>query len=469
MRDGEQQEAAPKRAIRPRVIESAAWLTALVAVLFVAGFFPTAADKANVALGGIALLYGGWTFLIHGGGRITALGLFNFAFALFVGYGGITEGLDPVRRTSAGYVTLAISVAMVVQILVNLVSWRRASPPNDEVTMPPLAQARRATWVGALGMVAMFVAFRLQLPLAATAVGDGTVFACVVLIAIGLLYRADTRLLSLRMGLALVPLGLYAEFFHQGSGRLRLVALACVIGLLVTARFPHRGIKWAAVSFAPIAIWWLAQDRLELQESLHAGASAGRTGLESMTTPVLLLAQIIRAVSGTGAVDPSLGHTFLSVPFILIPETWHPSWVPDALGYQMVGIVDPGKLGTGFSVAGTTYGEAYWNFGWFGLLLAVPALGWLFGAIDMRLRTALTQLAEQPQALVRAVFWVMLAGGIADLAWNGTHVWIARHLTRVPMLLLFAGLIWLASRPKRPTALERRVQEALRHVSAPTA
>ena len=433
--------------MRAPVLGAVSVLALLVAALFVAGFFPTAADEAVVVLGGIALLYGTFAFVAHGGGRITALGLFNFAFALFFGYGGIAEGTDPVRRTSAGYVSLAISVALVVQILVNLSAWRRASPADEAVTMPQVAYARWATWVGAVGMALIFTAQRLDLSRATSAVADGTVFACVVMLAVGLLYRHDTRLLSLRLGCVVVALAIYAEVFHQGSGRLRLVALACVIGLLLTARFPHRGIKWAVVAVAPIAIWWLAQDRLALQESIAAGASAGRTGLESMTTPILVLAQIIRAISGPGAaLDPSWGHTFLSVPFILVPEALQPTWVPDALGYQLVGLVDPGRLGTGFSVAGTVYGEAYWNAGWAGPLLAVPLLGWLLGVIDARFRSALTALAERPQALVVTVFWVMLAGGIADLSWNGTHVWVARHLTRLPLLAVVGLLIWLRAR-----------------------
>lgn len=440
--------------IPPRLLASVAGSAAVVAVFFVAGFYPGTGDEVNVALGGLALLYGTWAFLAHGGGRITALGLFNLAFALFIGYGGINEGQDPERRTSPSYVALAITAALVVQILVNLAAWKRAAPSDEAATMPPLAGARCLTIVGGGGIILLFAAQRFGLPIAESASVDGTVFACVALFATGMIYRDDTRLLSRRVLYALAAFALYAAVFHQGTGRLRLVALACVVGLLLTARFPHRGIKWATVTGTPAAMWWLAQDRLTLQESIQPGASEGRTGLESMMSPIRVFAQILDGMSGHAAtVDPTWGHTFLSVPFILVPEQLHPAWVPDALGYELVGLVAPAREGSGYSVVATVYGEWYWNFGWLGLILAIPVLAWLVGAVDARFRRSLVALAERPMALVRVVFWAMLAGGIADLAWSGTHTWVARHVARLPVLLLVATLIWLANRPAKATPL----------------
>ncbi|WP_141437051.1 oligosaccharide repeat unit polymerase [Blastococcus aggregatus] len=409
-----------------------------------------------MALGVVAVLYGTWAFLSHGHGRITALGLFNFAFALFVGVGGISEGLDPLARTSAGYVSAAITLALVVQLLVNQASWRKASSAEAETPgTPPIQGARLITRLGAAGIVAVFIAQRAGLPFADLGVVDAAVFASVTLFAAGLIFREDTELASRRVLYALGAFVLYATVFHQGTGRLRLVALACVLGLLLTARFPYRGIKWAAVAVTPLAVWWLAQDRLDYQESLNPGASEGRTGLESMLSPIRLFGQIIEAID-VSALTPSWGTTFLSVPFAVVPEQLQPDWVPPALGYQLVALVDAGRLGSGYSVVGTVYGEWYWNFGSLGLLLAVPVLSWLFIAVDSRFRRSLTDLASKPYALVSLVFWAMLAGGIADLAWSGTHTWAVRQLSRLPLLILLIAILWFTNRPVRQPQLWNR-------------
>lgn len=436
---------------KPRVIATVAWLTGVVAVYFVAGFFPTAAEQMNVALGTLAAGYGTWAFLTHGGGRITALGLLNLSFALFVGVGGANQGLNPSPEIDAGWVSLTVSLALLLQMLVNLAAWQRAAPSDGPVPIPPAERARRSTALGAAGIAVVFAAQQTGLPYADSTVADGAVFASVALFAAGLILRDDTRLVSRRVLYALAAFVLYAAVFHQGTGRLRLVALACVIGLLLTARFPHRGIKWTTVAATPVAIYLLAQDRLALQESLQPGASEGRTGLESMMSPIRVFTQILQA-NDIGIVEPAWGQSFLSVPFIVVPEALQPAWVPPALGYDLVGLVDPAREGSGYSVVSTVYGEWYWNFGWLGLILAVPVLAWLVGAVDSRFRRALGDLADHRQGLVRVVFWAMLAGGIADLVWSGTHTWVVRHLTRLPVLLALAALFWLTDRPSKPLA-----------------
>jgi hypothetical protein len=154
--------------------------------------------------------------------------------------------------------------------------------------------------------------------------------------------------------------------------------------------------------------------------------------------------------SSSGEIAPTWGQSFLSVPFIVVPEAAHPHWVPPALGYELVSLENEQRLGSGYSVVATVFGEWYWSFGWLGLVLVVPVLAWLVGIVDSRFRHALADLADDGQALVRTVFWAMLAGGIADLAWSGSHIWVARHLQRLPMLVLVAALVWLTTRPPKP-------------------
>lgn len=421
-----------------RLPEFTLWAGAAVVVFAAEGYRSGDAARYDtiLALGVISAAFGVRVFYGHGGGRITTLGLFNFAAVLFVGYAAIAEALDPQRRTDASYVTAAVTLALSVQVVITLLAWSRAAPGADE----PLGylgdeRGRRLTLIGISALSGLFVAQRAGLPLATTGLADGAASCAVLLVAVGLLLRENTRLVSGRLVLVAGTFAAYALLFHQGTGRLRLVALACGIAILTTARFPSRILKLVTVAVTPPAIWWLAQDRLALQESLAAGSSQGRSGLESMISPILVLGQLLEAQAhGFGL---AWGSNFLSLPVSLAPDWLTGGAGPGALGYELVRVTAPGRYRSGYSVAGTAPAEWVYNFGLFGIVLMVPVMVWLLQTLDRGLRVALTD----PDRLIRLVVLVMLAGGIADLVWSGFHTWGARTIARLPLLLIAAVLL----------------------------
>lgn len=414
------------------VAETLIWLTAAALLIAVATTFPGLRDTLNVALGALVLAFGVQVFLRHGSAHVTTLGLANAATAMFIGLGGISEGLSPSPSVGAGYVTAAITSAFAVQVGVTLLAWSGFSVGDTGGAVLPVRRSRRIWWIAIAALVGVLAAHQAGIR---SGYVDGAAFAAVVLLAVASLFRPHVRLFSFRVMVPLAGLAAYVGLVHGGSGRLRLVALACAIGMLVTSRFPYRWIKFVVVLAAPVAIRWMAQDRLALQESLQSGASEGRTGLESMFLPIRVFARIIEATA-VGERTPDLGRTFLSVPFQVLPESSRPEWVPDALGYALVALVAPSRVGTGYSVAATTYGEWYYGFGLVGLLLMVPVLAWLLRTIDRRYRRSVQSLATDRLAGVKLAFWAMLAGGIADVIWSGLHTWAARTAARVPLLLV---------------------------------
>lgn len=419
-----------------RLLEAVLWAVAATLLMFLDGAI--AEFQTSAFLGGIDLLFGVRAFMGHGGGRITTLGLFNFACALFIGFAGIWEGINPSGEAAPIFIATGIYVAFLTQLAVTALAWRTGQTAV-QVGFPTHHDAAWATTAGFIGMVAIFVAQEFALPFATSIYADGVAFTSVVLVTVGLLFRTDTRLLSIRCATILLVLAAYAVFFHQGTGRLRIVALACAIAMLATARFPARWIKVFTVTLTPAAIAWLAYDRLEFQESLHAGASAGNTGLESMLSPIWVLGRIIEA-QWTEGWPLAWGRTFVTIPFSFLPDSQVPTWAPEALGYDLVHLTDPARAGTGFSMASTAYGEWIWNFSVVGLIAAVPFMAWAFKALDARFERILARLNEGRRPLLWLAAWGMASGGVADLAWSGVHTYLSRMLLRLPYLFVLVAL-----------------------------
>lgn len=403
----------------------------------------------NYLLAVTVLIYGVWAFLHHGGPRITTVGLFNFACAFFVGYAGVVEASAPRPVVPPEFLTQAIMAAGVVQIAITTLAWQRAAPDLSSPT--PVADRDAANIIVVWGFATvalMFIAQWLGIELALGYLGEGVAYAGVMLVTMSVLFRRRARVFSPHMLIAVAGFALYAGYFHQGTGRLRIVALACTLAVLITARFPRIWLKRTTVVVAPLAVWWLARDRLAFQESLEQGASAGRTGLESTLSPLTTFAEVFQAQAEGWPLR--WGATFVTLPFVIFPDSMVPDWLPEALGYDLVHMTVPHRAGTGFSEASTAYGEWVWNFGVFGLLLMVPVTAWALVLLDRALDRAVRCVpVGGSRSLLRVAVLAMMSGTIADLAWSGLHTYGTRVLTRLPLFLL----LYAFTSPTSPPAL----------------
>lgn len=445
-----------------RIMETLFWALVILALVGAMGWAGNEAARyqAAVFIGVAVTLFGVRAFIGDGGGRITALGLFNLSTAIFVGFGAIYAGTTQDARIPGEYLALAALCAFVPQTVVTLLSWGRAQ--SFTVSFPELKASRWMTRWGAAALAGA-AAFKLSgVPEALGPYVEATAFTAITVLTVGLYWRPTTRIISWATvfvgGLALV----YVEVFHIGSGRLRIVALICAIGVIMTARFQRRLLKWGTIAAIGPALYWLAQDRKELQESLRAGASAGRTGLESMLEPIIVFGRLIEAHLEAGF-PLSFGMNLLSYPFALLPASWFPD-APQALGYELVKITAPAKYGTGYSVVATSSGEAYFNFGFIGLVLIIPVLVILLRLLDGAMVRSMSGEAPGLYALLGIVFWAMLAGGISDLTWSGQHTFLTRATTRLPLWALLLVLAWfhvrLTRKKAKPIRRIPRVQAA---------
>lgn len=426
-----------------RIVEALFW--ALVTITLI-GWHGSALHhigryEATVWAGVAVTLFGVRAFIGDGGGRVTALGLFNLSTALFVGFGAIYAGTTRNPTVPPEYLFLATISAYIAQMLVTLFTSGKAG--HVKIQFPHQTATTWMTWAGISGLAIAGTAKAFS-PEAAAQYVEATAFTAIVVLTVGLFWRPKARLISWASLLTGTAVIMYAEVFHIGSGRLRIVALVCAIGVIVSARCQRRALKWAAIAAIGPALYWLAQDRKELQESLSAGASFGRTGLESMTEPIIVFGQVIRANLET-AFPLSYGANLLSYPAAYLPADWAKE-APQALGYELVRIWAPDKYGTGYSVAATSSGEAYYNFGFLGLALMVPALVFLLNLLDRTVVRSMSTENAGALPLLGIVFWAMLAGGISDLTWSGQHTFLTRATTRVPLWFVLVILAFIHAR-----------------------
>jgi hypothetical protein len=395
---------------------------------------------ASMLLGALTMAFGARAFLAHGGPRITTLGLVNAACALFVGYGSIQESVSPQNRTPEEYLTIAVLSAAIVQIVATCVAWSRFAP---RTTVDAFASDEDGRWVARAGgamLVGLLTVRLLELPFANSQLVEAATFTSVTLLAIGIFFRTDARPFSVGTGLVIAAFAVYVVYFQGGSGRLRMVALACVVVLLFTARFPHRVYKLVAVALSPLMVMLLALQRLNLQENLHRGASIGRNGLESMTDPIVVFAQIIYAQSERSW-PLAMGRTFMTLPLALLPEDLAPWRDRTPLGYELVELTAPDRRESGYSVAATVFGEWWYNWSIFGLLLLIPTLAAVLVVADRHLDRAVLRVDDSRWRLLQLSLWAMLCGSVGDLVWAGLHTYGARMLIRLPVLLVLMVLV----------------------------
>ena len=379
-------------------------------------------------------------FVGHGRGTITATGLFGLSTAMFIGYSGFLIMDQSYIQAGWKNLALASTAGLTAQVITSMLSWGR----EDRFQRNPLwTDTAVSTWLSNLGLIALTLAVAGHLvipPLRSWT--EAAAFTAICLLSAGLVLRKSVRLVSWRT-LAIICLSLlYAEFFHSGGGRLRIVALACAVALIFSLRFPLRRVKILIVAMIPFVLGWLARERLELQESLASGASEGRTGLESMIAPLKVFSLLIQALQER-QFEPSYGYNLLSVPALIIPEAVWPAQ-PPALGYELVQFSAPERYADGvYSTVATSTGEGFFNFGWFGLLFVVILATIFLRTLDFYLsRYSHTGNITLFVAL-GLILIAMLAGAVADYTWSGVHTYVARMIKRLPLFLVILLLAWM--------------------------
>ena len=316
--------------------------------------------------------------------------------------------------------------------------WRTTVPK-----LPSISDCRWITAVALAALLATLVAYELGIEIP-TGV-ENVAFPAIVLLAVGLWFRPHTAALSLATLLVLASAVAYAVIFHSGTGRLHrgsgLRLEHPLHGALSTdssveARCSRLG--------AGSGLWWLANERLALQESLNRGGSEGRTR-SRVDDRRRLGTRTGHSLREFGRRSQLRAH-LVTLPLAFLPSALTAGWAPQAVGYELVKITAPDEYNSGYSVASTFLGEWIFNFAPMGALFAVPLVVLGLRYLNRKFGDAMTRVGDGRGAMIWLAFWVMLCGGIADFTWSGIHTLGARFLFRLPLLIAVYVLVLLSRR-----------------------
>ncbi|MDG4798703.1 O-antigen polymerase [Micromonospora sp. WMMD1082] len=388
-------------------------------------------QDAVLALSLLSIAFGAWVFWHHGGPRITAVGVYALASAVFVGFGCLYH-VRQAAVTDPGLPFLSVAATCYFgQVLTWMIFWRRWPAPR---LVPDAARAdgRTAGWAVRYGCVllALAVTISLVVPQRLPLV-DSAGFVGVLLVTVGLLRGPAGRWRALSGALAGLAFVVYFLYLFNGFGRIVIGSLALAL-LVVMADGEHRRVMKSLVFLgAGPVLLFLAGLR-----ATGPSSAVDQDGFGSAVSPIYSFAELVR-LDAAGLLAPAWGQTFLNSAVALIPRALWPD-KPVGFGADLVPLLRPDLAGTEHSSAALWQGEWLYNFGLWGLALMIPVAGLVVRAVDRLYARAASRPLTTPARLSAYVASVLAAVGMFDLVWVGSFTYVARTGGR---LLVLAALV----------------------------
>jgi hypothetical protein len=420
------------------------WLSLGVAGLAPDVVFPvTGARYSTVALSCLCATFGLWVFWRHGIGRITAIGVYNFAFALFVGFAGLYDVAVPPPGLGTGYLLAAVACCYFVQVPTWALFWSKDAwdvPRELSLACAP-AVARWSVTTGSCLLGAAVLVTRLRG--ASVPFMDAIGFVGIVLMAIGLLCGAPGRQWMFRSVVIAGAFGVYVHFLFDGFGRVILGSLAFSLAIVLTHRLPGRLVKSVVILATAPGLLLLAKLRIDDVSASRPDVGLYENGLESVVSPLRSFATLLMD-NRDGVLPMGWGHTFFTALVSLTPRGLWPG-KPAGFGNELVPFISPALVGTGHSDAALFPGEWLFNFGLPGLLIMIPAVGLALRILDHLLNRP--RSLDSGRDLVHYAMVLVTAAGVVDLSWVGTFSYAARTGERLAVLVVILAAAALRKAP----------------------
>lgn len=390
----------------------------------------------NLAMSLLATLFGAWVFWRDGGRRITAVGLYNLAFAFFVGFSGLYQTVKAWTIDPGIPLFTALAICYFVQVVTWLLFWSSTAPHR----LPPAAgqaDGRTAGWAVKCGLVLLVLGVGMATvapnsPPVANPIG----FVGVVLLAVGLLRGPMARHTFVWGLVLLVAFAFYFTYLFNGFGRIVVGTLALALLVISAHRDQRPYTKLLVLGGAAPALLFLAG--LRATGSQGSAAMVDQDGFGSAISPLHSFAQLLR-LNEVGLLPRGWGETFANAAVGLVPRAlWEGK--PIGFGSDLVAFLSPELVGTGHSAAALAHGEWLYNFGLLGLGLMVPVTGLAVRFIDRVLAWASSGPLTTPYAVGVYAGAIVTAVGLFDLLWVGSFTYVVRGGGR---LLVLAAVILL--------------------------
>lgn len=419
---------------------------------------------STLALAALALLFGVWVFWCHGGSRITAVGTYNLAFALFVGFAGVYQVLNQpyqiVKGTTAqpeAPLLMAVALCYFAHVLTWTLFWR-GDPPAGRRPPEPRTTQNGAHWAIGCGILLLLGAVMIslnvekRLPLV-----DSAGFVGVVLLGLGMLLGSGSYRSVINMFWVGGAFAAYFAYIFTGSGRIIIGSLGISLLVITTRSSRGRGPKLLLLLGAVPTLLFLAKLRAPEPGAPVSRAVSDQDGFGSAVGPLYSFAQLLD-LDRFGMIPQEWGETFLAAVVALVPRAVWPS-KPIGLGAELVPFLSPELVGAGHSDAALFYGEWVFNFGLVGLLFMIPATGFLVRGIDHLLSRASSLPLDVPHRIISYLAAVFAVAGMFDLVWVGTFTYVARGGSRILVLGALLVLVFLMRQPRSRSELLARSKQ----------
>lgn len=406
-------------------------------------------SRSQFLVASLALLFGVRAFWQHGGRQITTAGVYSLASAIFVGFAGLywwsTQGPQ-----LSGEILLATCACYFTHLWMFYGFWHRYA-----LRPLPLATPRRThgaianggLTVGAMVMIVGVIASAIGLN---ASWASPTAFAGMALMTVALFNQPRKRGIGIwRVAIVLVAFLLYARYVFSGFGRLNLATLAFLVAAAASVHLRGHAVKAFGLLICGPALYLFAILRESFGRDLYG--PQGLNGIGSVVSPLATFAQLIEA-------RPRLplggGSTLLGALVVQVPsQVWENK--PPGFGRILAEIFQPDVVDDGGSMAALSPGEWLYNFGWIGIILMVPVLGYSIRLADRWLWRAVNRPVVTRANLISLCGALIAVSGIADLQWGGAQTFSGRTGTRLLVLLLVL-LVWVRPNPASILGLQPR-------------
>jgi hypothetical protein len=432
------------------------WLGLGVVALLLIHIFPGVGYAyAQALMATLALTFGIWVFWRHGDRQVTAAGVYSIASATFVGFAGL-YWVDAYGSSLPKQLFSATAIAYFSHVLMYGLFWQQACQSFARVSVRP-ATPEVSQWAINLGLFLTVTSIIFShVPTAggtwlktARVATESGMFLGVTLFSFGLIVYS-AKLEFWRLLLIASAFALYVQTIFTGFGRLTLVALIMVIGVLVCARLNGRTFKVLTLAAAPVAVWTVAQIRVALVQQLHPGSPTPNLTLDALGSMVSPLETFGRLLSLRTELEFGWGETFAAAVTVYVPRfMWKDK--PIGFGSELTRLLEPQLVSANHSMAALAAGEWFYNWQWLGLAAMVLVVGFAVRALDHLLLKGLSLNLDNRRRLLALAAIAIAVSGIADLVWVGSFTYSERTgfrlLALAVIFVLFAARVPSGKRP----------------------
>lgn len=409
-------------------------------------------ERGLAAISLIACVFAATAALRRGGPYLLPSSVFFLAAGVFVGIaayylGRVDHDVDPYDVRNAAALALLSTIGIAMVVLLCSVQWRLkwnhmgGGRVGARRYQPPRQFVFRA--------VALIVASQLP-PLeallgpVAQAIGlTGIVMLTLVASSRRIRIRWAGDLLLVAVVVAAPVTWFYIEF--SGGGRLIIAGLLVAAFMGWNLVHPRRIQKIAAILAIPVFLLYAGWDRLDRRSGADGVSSssivADGRGLGSLYSPLRTFGEVIEPKSpeAMARLGPRHGETFYNTLVLPVPRSlWESK--PEGFGRELVGALEIRGVSQNHSVAALLHGEWYANFGYPGLAMMLPVVGWFLALLDRSHSRVIGSGMATSRDWWRAVILLCLVTSLADLFWVGTFTFYARGGLAALVALIMARM-----------------------------